>query len=35
MNLFSYHVRPDDNELREKIDEQYNQFKILLEIEEP
>jgi len=35
MNLFSYHVRTDDNELKKKIDDQYSQFKILLEIEEP
>lgn len=35
LNLSLYHVNPDSERIRQELDDQYNQFKILLEIEEP
>ena len=35
LNLSLYHVNPDSERIRQELDDQYSQFKILLEIEEP
>jgi len=35
LNLSLYHVNPDSERIRQEIDDQYRQFKILLEIKEP
>jgi len=35
MDLFSYHVNPNSERLKQIIEDQHKQFKVLLEIEEP